>query len=576
MFQFSPLPHQEAVDRIAELPLVPREVMDGLLPELRAYAFTISGLDVGDQMAKVRDMIKAVPAGEKNWDKARKEIAAELADDLGGKASERRAELLLRTHVFRSYAATRYRNLMQQVDVFPFWQYRTHGDGRVRPSHAALNGKIFPAGHEIWQRIFPPWDWGCRCIVVPLTQRSADGIMARGKPSDQAAADANLLPTQIAKPEIFTAKEADIIAKNQRLPGGIPLNRTPTFSDSPWSIPGNVHHDWKLIEARYADQPEVLAAFKQWAHKQEIAPGKTVSMWIDNAQSIGAPPPKLTLKKKFQKQPAQRSLQDAEAALQALKPAYDAAQQRVDDAWAKCAKAAPDEVTAATSELNAAKARLETVKEQARAAVSLPPKERGRLDLVIQGPKPKNLKAGRDAVERFVHPDLLKPQITIKPTTGRAQADFDSSLVVGTKDSAASVAHEITHILEYSDAASLASARDFLFSRRLAGEIPVKMQTLDPGAGYWDWEIVFEDNWAARSGTAYSGKLYFPGVDVPHLHQQWLDLLKTAPDQAQAQIVGTEILTMGMERLLADPLAFHAQDADYFGAVLSTLQKLTP
>ena len=73
MFTFIPLPHEEAVARIAGLPLVSREVMDGMLPELRAYAFTITGLDVGDQMAKARDLIAAVPKGELTWDKAKKE-----------------------------------------------------------------------------------------------------------------------------------------------------------------------------------------------------------------------------------------------------------------------------------------------------------------------------------------------------------------------------------------------------------------------------------------------------------------------------------------------------------------------
>lgn len=278
MFTFSPLPHDEAVRRIAELPLVSREVMDEMLPELKAYAFTITGLDVGDQMAKVRDMLAAVPKGENNWDKARAQIAAELVDDLGGKASERRAELLLRTHVFRGYAASRYRRLMQQVDVFPFWQYKTHGDGRVRPSHAALNGKIFPAGHQIWQRIFPPWDWGCRCIVVPLTKRSAEAALQRGQISDTAGAKGNLLKTQIYKPEIFTDAEATLIDKNERLPGGISLNRTPTWAAAPWSIPGNIRHDWPLIKARYEDQPEVLEAFEKWARKTML-PGQKKSIW---------------------------------------------------------------------------------------------------------------------------------------------------------------------------------------------------------------------------------------------------------------------------------------------------------
>jgi len=273
-FTFQPMPHTEARDRIAKLPLVTREVMDGMLPELRAYAFCITGLDVGDQLSKVRDQIAAVPAGEKTWDKARKEIAAELDSALGGKESQRRAEILLRTHVFRGYAAARYRSLMAQVDVFPFWQYKTHGDGNVRPSHAALNRKIFPAGHEIWQRIFPPHDWGCRCLVVPLTKGAVERQM---KPEN----DGSLLETQISQPEVFTAKEADIISKTQRLPGGISLNPSPTWSQSPWSIPGTIHHDWPLIQKRYSHDPEALDAFRQWAGKTEIPDlNMSVADWI--------------------------------------------------------------------------------------------------------------------------------------------------------------------------------------------------------------------------------------------------------------------------------------------------------
>jgi len=265
-FEFHPLPHTDAVDRIAGLPLVSREVMDGLLPELRAYAFTITGLDVGDQMARARDAIMAVPAGEKTWDKAKREIAGELRESLGGKESERRAELLLRTHTFRGYAAARYRSLMAQIDVFPYWQYKTHGDGNVRPSHAALNGQIFPAGHPIWQRIFPPWDWGCRCLVVPLTARAVERI--RNGPD-------------ALQYRIYSDAEATIIDKNQRLPGGVSLNASETWGSSPWSEAGNIRHTWDLVQKRYGDQPEVLRAFQDWAKGVEIPDLQmTVADWL--------------------------------------------------------------------------------------------------------------------------------------------------------------------------------------------------------------------------------------------------------------------------------------------------------
>lgn len=278
-FSFGPMPHTEARDRIAGLPLVNREVLDGLLPELRPYAFTITGLDVGDQMARARDMIAAVPGGDQTWEKARKQIAGELREALGGKEAERRAELLLRTHVFRGYAATRYRTLMAQTKAFPYWQYKTHGDGNVRPSHAALNGKIFPAGHEIWQKIFPPWDWGCRCLVVPLTRRAVERLQSAGMPS-QDNGDGSLQRTQIVRPELFEATEADLINRSERLPGGQPILPSQTWSQSPWSVPGTVRHTWDLVQKRYGDQPEVLAAFRQWAQKTQITPDMTVSAWL--------------------------------------------------------------------------------------------------------------------------------------------------------------------------------------------------------------------------------------------------------------------------------------------------------
>ncbi len=586
MFLFAPLAHEDAVARIAKLPLVPREVMDGLLPELRAYAFTVTGLDVGDQMAKVRDTIKAVPAGELTWAKARKEIAADLADDLGGKASERRAELLLRTHVFRSYAATRYRNLMQQVDVFPYWQYKTHGDGNVRPSHAALNGKIFPAGHEIWQRIFPPWDWGCRCLVVPLTRKAAEGIMARGKLTDQQGADAHLLKSQIVTPQMFTDAEATLIDKNQRLPNGMPLNRTPTWSDSPWSIPGNVHHDWKLIKARYGDQPEVLAAFETWAKKQEIAPGKTVSMWLDNAQSIAAKLPALTLKKKFQQAvpaavappAAVRSLADVSAAVDALKPAHAAAVKRATDATIKFANAkyGTPAFDAAKAEVAAAHAELDTLREQGRLAVEIPAAERGKVAVQVLGAKPLHLDDGIAAAERFTHADLLKAPVKVQTINDRANAGMDGTIHVMDSESASTIAHEITHVSEYSDPSTLQASRDFLRSRVGAKEKPKKLKTIYPGHNYDDWETTIEDDWARKGGDAYSGKLYFPGAKSAQVRKIWADAMKSDPVKAFSVNYATEVLTMGIERLLYDPIAFAASDPDYFKFTLSTLQKLAP
>jgi len=65
-------------------------------------------------------------------------------------------------------------------------QYRTAGDDKVRPEHAALNGVTLPMSDPFWETYYPPNGWNCRCTVVqvrkskyPLTP--TDEAMARGE-----------------------------------------------------------------------------------------------------------------------------------------------------------------------------------------------------------------------------------------------------------------------------------------------------------------------------------------------------------------------------------------------------------
>lgn len=47
-------------------------------------------------------------------------------------------------------------------------QYRTAGDSKVRPEHAALNGVTLPPSDPFWQTYYPPNGWNCRCTVVQV------------------------------------------------------------------------------------------------------------------------------------------------------------------------------------------------------------------------------------------------------------------------------------------------------------------------------------------------------------------------------------------------------------------------
>ena len=59
----------------------------------------------------------------------------------------------------------------------PYLRYNTMGDDRVRPAHRAMEGRVYPADHPIWQVWRPPNGFGCRCW---LTAHTAAEVEAAG------------------------------------------------------------------------------------------------------------------------------------------------------------------------------------------------------------------------------------------------------------------------------------------------------------------------------------------------------------------------------------------------------------
>lgn len=65
------------------------------------------------------------------------------------------------------------------ADEFPYLAYHAVHDSRVRPEHLALerhglNGtNIYRRDDPIWERFTPPWDYQCRCAIIPMTIEDA-------------------------------------------------------------------------------------------------------------------------------------------------------------------------------------------------------------------------------------------------------------------------------------------------------------------------------------------------------------------------------------------------------------------
>src|SRR5699024_11073215 len=63
-----------------------------------------------------------------------------------------------------------YVDAMETIDSHPYAMYVAVMDEATRPSHAAMNGRVFRLDDPVWDHITPPNGYGCRCRMVTLSE----------------------------------------------------------------------------------------------------------------------------------------------------------------------------------------------------------------------------------------------------------------------------------------------------------------------------------------------------------------------------------------------------------------------
>lgn len=86
------------------------------------------------------------------------------------------ADNIFRTNIQTAYQAGHYEAMMQPEvkKARPYWMYDAVGDERTRPSHMAMNGKVFSVDSPVWDTFYPPNGYRCRCTVVSLSKKQIE------------------------------------------------------------------------------------------------------------------------------------------------------------------------------------------------------------------------------------------------------------------------------------------------------------------------------------------------------------------------------------------------------------------
>lgn len=83
--------------------------------------------------------------------------------------SPHRLKTIYLTNLQSAYMAGRYVTMLEAQDTHPYWMYVAIMDDRTRPAHSALHGLVYEASDPVWDTMYPPLDFRCRCRVRPIS-----------------------------------------------------------------------------------------------------------------------------------------------------------------------------------------------------------------------------------------------------------------------------------------------------------------------------------------------------------------------------------------------------------------------
>ena len=158
---------EEAVSYFDKKVPVTAGVFYDLADHYRALAFTVSGYTEAQIIKKFYDELLDALENGTTMEQFRQSMSGFLERQGYEGLTPFQADNIFRTNIQTAYQAGHYEQ-MTDPDVMrlrPYWQYDAVNDSHTRPSHLAMDGRVFPADSPVWDTWYPPNGFRCRCTV---------------------------------------------------------------------------------------------------------------------------------------------------------------------------------------------------------------------------------------------------------------------------------------------------------------------------------------------------------------------------------------------------------------------------
>lgn len=162
--------------------------------ELNSRAFLISKLTQRQLVNDLRPVVDDFSAGRITMTDAQerfRELAGNNPDEIAKNLATRsRATAVLNTQRQLARGVGQWKVWQETAEDFPCIIYHANLDGFVRPSHRALNGKVYAKDDPFLQTHMPgEWDYNCRCWGEQCTAKKA-ARLGGPQPKAEASYDA--------------------------------------------------------------------------------------------------------------------------------------------------------------------------------------------------------------------------------------------------------------------------------------------------------------------------------------------------------------------------------------------------
>lgn len=149
---------QSALEFLKQKKSLPSKLYRELEDEARAKAFTVSGYSRIEVLEQFLQELEAAIEQGTTKETFREHMNTFLEEKGYEGMNPWKADVVYRTNLQTAYNAGHYKAMTEPMTrkLRPYWQYITAGDGDVRPSHAAMQGKVFRCDDPIWDIWYPP------------------------------------------------------------------------------------------------------------------------------------------------------------------------------------------------------------------------------------------------------------------------------------------------------------------------------------------------------------------------------------------------------------------------------------